>query len=223
VVTAEPLSDSLWARARWLVLAPHPDDETLGVGALIGQAAAADRLAGVAYLTDGSGSHPAGTPGIVSIRRAEARRALRRLASGPVPIDWIGWRDAHPHDPASAPFVRDAMRLGARLRRQRIDAVAVTAETETHCDHVAAFRLAAAAIRLARRRVTLFVYHVWSDPTVGRARKVRTRPLPPGRRRHALHAHCSQLSPAYGPGFRLPAGRRHMTPFDTLTRQRTLP
>lgn len=44
-------------RLRWLILSPHPDDETLGAGAVVSEAAKAGRLAGVAYLTDGGASH----------------------------------------------------------------------------------------------------------------------------------------------------------------------
>ena len=41
-----------------LVLAPHPDDESLGCGGLIAQACAAGIEVHVAILTDGSMSHP---------------------------------------------------------------------------------------------------------------------------------------------------------------------
>ncbi|WBO21522.1 PIG-L deacetylase family protein [Sphingomonas abietis] len=213
---AEPLTGSVWARARWVVIAPHPDDETLGAGALIAQAAAADRFGGVVYLTDGTGSHPAGTPRLASIRRAEARTAIHRLIAESPSITRMGWQDARPHDPASARFDRDARRLGALLRRSRIDAVAVTGPSERHCDHVAAYWLAEAAIRHARRRVALFLYGVWGDPPGNGCRLLRTRPLAPGIRRRALAAHRSQLSLAYGAGFRLPRAKQRMPPADIL-------
>src|ERR1700744_3098512 len=41
-----------------LVLAPHPDDESLGCGGLIAACVAAGRMPLVAILTDGVGSHP---------------------------------------------------------------------------------------------------------------------------------------------------------------------
>ena len=53
------LAASPWRGARWLVIAPHPDDETLGAGALIHHAAARNRLGGVVFLTDGGGSDSA--------------------------------------------------------------------------------------------------------------------------------------------------------------------
>lgn len=216
MVTAERLATSVWARSRWLIIAPHPDDETLGAGALIAQAARAGRLAGILYLTDGTGSHPAGTARLASIRQAEARLAVRRLAGSLPPLIWLGWQDAHPHGDGSARFDRDAGRAGALLRRLGIDAIAVTGPAESHCDHVAAFALAAAAIRKARRRVALFTYRVWAIEQAPARRRVRTASLAPGHRRRALDAHRSQMSGAYGEGFRIAPVQRRMMAFDIL-------
>ncbi len=41
-----------------LILAPHPDDESLGCGGLIAACVAAGRSPLVVILTDGAGSHP---------------------------------------------------------------------------------------------------------------------------------------------------------------------
>lgn len=217
MVRPASLSTSIWAQARWLVLAPHPDDETIGAGALISDAAGRGRLGGVVYLNDGTGSHPEGTKGLASARRSEARRAIRRLAERDVVIDWIGWTDARPPGPETPRFHRDAMRLGVLLRRRRIDALAVTDLTESHCDHVAAYALAKAAIGHARRAITLFAYHVWSAPPASGWRRMRTNGIAPGRRRQALRAHRSQLSPLFGDGFRLPSHKCRMAPHDILT------
>jgi LmbE family N-acetylglucosaminyl deacetylase len=215
VVTARALSDSPWARARWLVLAPHADDETLGVGALIAQAAAERRLAGVVYLTDGTGSHPAGTPRLAAIRRAEAALALRRLTGCTQRIAWLDWRDAHPHTQGERGFVRDRDRLGFLLRSWRVDAVAVTAAAEPHCDHAAAHDLAHAAAGHARRRVALFDYHVWSAASP-HGRAIASAAMPAGKRRHALRAHRSQLTLAMGDGFRLAKPDQSMPARDIL-------
>ncbi|MFL9841891.1 PIG-L family deacetylase [Sphingomonas sp. ST-64] len=212
---AAALQASRWRRARWFVLAPHPDDETLGAGALIAHSARAGRLAGIAFLTDGAASHPAGTPRLAIIRRCEARAALRRLGAAHAPVDWLNWRDAHPHAPGSPAFEREALRLAAQLRRRRVGAIAVSDADDGHSDHVAAFALAAHAVRLARRRIALFSYHVWS-PRDPRRRYFRTPPMPSGRRRHALCAHRSQLTPRLGEGFRLARDRLAMPPHDLL-------
>ncbi|WP_292635961.1 PIG-L deacetylase family protein [Novosphingobium aerophilum] len=215
------LSAQPWRRQRWLVLAPHPDDETLGVGALIAQTAGDGRLAGVVYLTDGSGSHGAdGTPKqrLVSARKREAAHALfrlvRRRSRDPL---HLGWKDAAPAAPEDRAFLRSARKLAALCMRLRVDAVAVTALHETHCDHAAAARLAYAAQAMAKRNLLVAEYTVWADaPGAQSFRAVRTEAMLPGRRRHALRAHRSQLTASHGPGFRLPAERQRMSDRDTL-------
>ena len=216
---AQPLIASRWAAARWLVVAPHADDETLGTGALIAHAAKHGRLGGVVYLTDGTGSHPDGTPRLAIVRKAEARGALRRLGAGDVRVDWLGWRDAHPHEAGSAAFRRSAATLAGWLRDRKIDAIAVSDRLDRHCDHQAAYRLAQAAASIARRGVSVFGYHVWSVPAAG-ARRLRTPPMPPGKRRAALHAHRSQTTPLLGDGFRLAARQVRMQADDILTLRR---
>ena len=221
VTPARLLAKSPWARARWLVLAPHQDDETLGAGALIAETAATGRLAAVAYLTDGSGSHPATCRGLPGIRRREARLAIRRLGAGDVPVLDIGWQDARPMATGSAGFARSCGKLAAVLRRHRVDAIAVTAGIEPHCDHAAAHDVAVAVAASAHRPIAVFGYHVWSEaPPACSTDIVATRAMRPGLRRAALQAHRSQLSALFGPGFRLTPERMRMPAFDRLYRER---
>lgn len=215
------LSATPWRALRWLVLAPHPDDETLGVGALIAQTAKARRLAGLVYLTDGSGSHATapGRPGkLVRVRKREAAAALRRLtgtrARPPLHLDWTDAAPARPGDPA---FNRATRRLTALCRRWHVDALAVTASHEPHCDHEAAARLAHAVGQRAKGRLLIAEYVIWGQaPSARTHRKLRTAPMLRGQRRHALAAHRSQLTASHGPGFRLPAARRAMPASDIL-------
>ncbi|WP_238539050.1 PIG-L deacetylase family protein [Novosphingobium sp. AP12] len=211
---------------RWLVLAPHPDDETLGAGALIAEASRAGCLAGLVYLTDGSGSHR--SPGdrngrLVSTRRREAAGAVFRLSgSRKVAPLHLGWKDAAPAPPESSAFGLAARRLAALCRRRQVDALAVTALHEPHCDHAAAARLAYAVQALAKRRLLVAEYLVWGGAFErGTHRTVRTIPMPAGKRRHALRAHRSQLTGVLGPGFRLPAERVRMPAADTLYMRRS--
>ncbi len=218
VSIARPLAQSRFAAARWLILAPHADDETLGVGALLAQAAASGRLAGVVYLTDGAGSHVTGGPWLSRVREREAGLAVRRLAGrGAPPPVFLGWPDANPHPTTSAQWRSTVRALATYIRLHGVDAIAVTGAQEPHCDHAAFHALACAAIRAARRPVALFNYRVWTDPAVPPARSTfRTGRLPPGLRRHALLAHRSQTSGAYGPGFRLARNAWRMPATDIL-------
>lgn len=207
---------SPWRAARWLVMAPHPDDETLGVGALIHQAAATGRLTGVAFLNDGGGSHDGVAVCLRSVRRREAAIALRRLSEVPMRVDWLGWKDSHPHAAGTPSFELTARRLAAIIRARRVCALAVSDPGDRHCDHVAAFALAQAACARARRKVQLFTYSVWNNRACNGA-MIRTRAMPEGARRRALAAHRSQLSGRMGEGFRLPKSMRRMSGSDRLT------
>jgi len=65
-------------RGRVVVVAPHPDDEVLGVGGTLAVWAAEGTVVVVVAVTDGEGSHPDSptlTPAALADRRAEERRA----------------------------------------------------------------------------------------------------------------------------------------------------
>ncbi|MET0365364.1 MAG: PIG-L family deacetylase [Sphingobium sp.] len=220
-VPALPIAGSQWRQRRWLVLAPHADDETLGAGALIAQTVAAGCLAGVVYLTDGSGSHPAreGRVGqLVAMRRREATSALRRLSGGkPLSPIFLGWKDAHPETAGGKTFGQSCRRLAALCVRLRVDVLATTAADEPHCDHAAAADLAQAVQSLSRNRIRIAEYVVWgAAPSARSHRALVSAPILPGKRRHALAAHRSQLTASLGVGFRLPKDKRAMATRDLL-------
>jgi len=75
-LAAQPL---ILAARHLLVLAAHPDDETLGAGGLIATAAGMGLDITVIIATDGEASHP-GSPGLAVARRQEAVAALGELA-----------------------------------------------------------------------------------------------------------------------------------------------
>lgn len=215
-LAAQSLSARPWRSLRWLVVAPHPDDETLGAGALIAQTARERRFAGLVYLTDGSGSHDV-KKGLVATRKREARLALARLTGQPsiVPLH-LDWQDAAPAPGNGSRHAATRRSLVALCHRRRVDAIAVTAGTEPHCDHEAAFELVRTVRGLAKRPLLIAQYLVWATTVDPRQRPVRTAPMLPGIRRHALQAHRSQLTASRGAGFRLPAQRRRMPERDLL-------
>src|SRR5436309_3449421 len=69
-----------------LVIAPHPDDETLGCGATIARKTAAGTSVHVVVVADGSRGHAtddlADHSGLAARREAECRAALARLGVG---------------------------------------------------------------------------------------------------------------------------------------------
>lgn len=190
---------------RWLVLAPHPDDETLGSGQLICTLADAGRPPQVVFLTDGAASHPDSPTWppsrLAARRRREACAALLDLMGprSPPPL-FLGWPDADPWREGEAAFERTVRRLAGLMRRARLSAIAATWAHEPHCDHVAAAALAGATADRVRPRPDVYAYLVWGWEAP-EAAGLATRPavvLPASAhhrwaRRRALARHRSQL------------------------------
>ncbi len=197
-----------------MVLAPHPDDEALGGGALLATLCAGGARPHLAFVTDGAASHP-DSPGWTPARLAGARRregasAARALGLDRAPL-WLDWSDARPPAVGSRAWRRTVRRLGAHLRRHQVRQLVTSWGAEGHCDHAAAARLADAAAKASRRpvRVTSVAVWGWTEPSL--ARQVGRRPLTavavaagrPAAAR-ALRRHRSQLGTRIPGGFRLP-------------------
>lgn len=208
VSNAKPLEHSRWANARWLVLAPHADDETIGAASLLTYANNRGCLASVAFLTDGGASHPSRSEHarreLIAARKREAIEALRRLGISEAPT-FLAWPDAKPFPPSSSAFDRTVRKLVEICRQRHVTAIAVTAHHEPHCDHEAACGLAY-SVSSAGTGAAVFEYIVWANTHPGPNYEcLRTPPMPVGKRLHALRAHRSQLTPLHGDGFRVPA------------------
>jgi LmbE family N-acetylglucosaminyl deacetylase len=86
-----------------IVLAPHPDDEVIGCGALIAAAARAGYAPVIVYVTDGAGSHPNSRlfphPVLAALRQQEACLASKILGVASGAVHFMGLRDtAAPQD-----------------------------------------------------------------------------------------------------------------------------
>ncbi len=78
----------------FIVIAPHPDDESLACGGLIAEACREGLRGKVVIVSDGAGSHPnskAYPPDqLRALREEEARRAAAELGLGPEEIIFLG-------------------------------------------------------------------------------------------------------------------------------------
>jgi len=141
-----------------LVLAPHPDDESLGCGGII----AACRSASVVIVTDGAASHPGSrrwpAAELRRLREAEAREATRRLGLAEERLHFLGLPDsAAPHN--GPEFDAAVGAIAAIAGQQRCSAILATWGHDPHRDHQATAAMARAAARLAR--LPLYFYPVW--------------------------------------------------------------
>ncbi|MGI4797018.1 MAG: PIG-L deacetylase family protein, partial [Janthinobacterium lividum] len=153
---------------RPLILAPHADDESLGCGGLLAQAATAGLQPGVLVLTDGAGSHPGSVryppARLRAVREAEARAAVAIL--GVERIGFLGLTDtAAPV--AGAGFEAAVERILAAAREWDCRVLLAPWRHDPHCDHEAAHLMASAAA--VRAGLGHLAYPVWGwtlDPAV---------------------------------------------------------
>jgi LmbE family N-acetylglucosaminyl deacetylase len=183
-----------------LVLAPHPDDESLGCGGLIAACIADHRPPLVAILTDGTGSHPhsrAWPPDrLKALRYQEASDATRILGLPRERLIFLGAKDTVA--PTEGPeFDALARRLTAKL--DGITAILSPWRHDPHCDHHAAAVLAAHVARDTGLRHVAYPVWGWTLPPEQTMDGEHTsgwrldigpwRPL----KHAAIHAHRSQL------------------------------
>jgi LmbE family N-acetylglucosaminyl deacetylase len=150
------------ARRSCVVIAPHPDDETLGAGATIMRKVDAGTAVHVVVATDGSKS-PVGDPAAVAaLRAAELADAAGVLGLSPADVTRLPFVDAE-LDRDDDTLVRAIAEVVAA---HKPDEVLVTGVTDPHDDHAA---LGAATRRaLAGTGVRLLAYPIWQFERPGR-------------------------------------------------------
>lgn len=142
-----------------VVLAPHPDDETLGCGALILRKRAAGTAVTVVVVTDGRHSHRSAaiTPDqLAARRREELREAAVRLQLSPDAVRWIDIEDGT----VAANEDRLVAIVEELLAELEPDELYATSADEPHPDHAAVGRAARRAAG-SLPGVAVLEYPVW--------------------------------------------------------------
>ncbi|SAK85385.1 PIG-L deacetylase family protein [Caballeronia ptereochthonis] len=186
--------------ARAVVVAPHPDDEVLGIGGLLARLSEINRNILIIAVTDGTASHPDSREWpperLASVRPQETREALQRLHLRQVQVVRLGLKDGDGRhfEPA----------LSERLSRhlQPSDIVFVTWRYDGHPDHEASGRAAhsaVSALELPCVEVPLWTWH-WASPDDtrvpwSRARRIVLDEDTHARKLRAVQAFRSQLEP----------------------------
>jgi LmbE family N-acetylglucosaminyl deacetylase len=144
-----------------LVVAPHPDDETLGCGATIIRKAAAGTPVRVVVVSDGEGGRRDGqatpTENLPLLRRDECREACGRLGLATDALEFLGVEDGELD--RHLPTIE--ARLRAIIEQFQPEEVFAPAPLDAHADH------RAVAMVIDRLRwgslvgVDVYAYPVW--------------------------------------------------------------
>ena len=161
---ARPISD-VTRFGRTLVVAPHPDDESLGAGGAIALLRDANVPVHVLFVSDGSQSHP-NSPGypaqrLVGLRENEAREALRILnvsLDGATFMRLPDTRVPIPGDDHFGPAVQTVVDYLAGLRP---DTVLVPWRRDPHRDHRAVWQLLYTAVGELPNPPRWLEYPIW--------------------------------------------------------------
>jgi LmbE family N-acetylglucosaminyl deacetylase len=139
--------------AHIVVVAPHPDDETLGAGGLIFTCAQAATRVTVVSVTDGEAACPE-VPALDHVRRRELVSAMRELELAPADIFRLGLPDGG--------LCACEVELQQSLARCIPDGAVIVApfEFDGHPDHEAVARACRNAAR--ERGFTLVRYPIWA-------------------------------------------------------------
>jgi len=193
--------DDIIGSGTCLILAPHPDDESLGCGGLIARCVSVGRAPLVVILTDGAGSHrsPAYPPErLRTVRAEEALAAVMALGLPPRRLEFLGEPDtAAPH--GGAAFDAVVAKLLAMVRQEAAcTAILAPWRGDPHCDHEAAALIAAAVADAAKIRHLGYPVWGWTlDPDTpvegspGGGWRLRIDTVQPVKQR-AIQAHRSQ-------------------------------
>ncbi len=169
---------------RVLVVAPHPDDESIGCGGALAAHVADGAEVHALFLTSGEAGHPKIPADVLGPQReAEAQAAADVLGLASVEF----WRVPDGRLRAGEVLVD---RMAATLRAHRPAVVYVTHPGELHADHRAAARLVRRAAGRVDRAPELRGYEVWTpihqlDHVIDIGEHVE-------RKAEAIRAHASQ-------------------------------
>ena len=185
-----------------LVLAPHPDDETLGCGATIMRKLSAGTPVQVVIAADGRYAYPSSTLAVdtlVEIREEEARRACAILGLPCENIAFLRFEDCRLADHRR--LLRD--RLFDILDAMNPEEILVSSIIDNHPDHRVLAELGRELAQARHDRFpVLYEYPIWFwDPRIWRVRPLRE--LRPRivkmeefrmRKREAIGAYRSQVT-----------------------------
>ncbi|MCA0030279.1 PIG-L deacetylase family protein [Mesorhizobium sp. B263B2A] len=155
---AHPFEVADWGLSA-VIVAPHPDDETLGCGGVASKKLHRGVDVRFVFVTDGAASHSdhVEPQALRTVREREAIEAVRRLGGSPDRVTFLRVPDGAARTHVGA----IANALAPLFVAWQPQSVFVTHAKEPPSDHVAVNLGTRQALRIYGRHVSLFEYPVW--------------------------------------------------------------
>jgi N-acetylglucosamine malate deacetylase 1 len=149
-----------------LVVAPHPDDETLGCGGVLARIIRAGGTVNVLFVTDGRASHP-GHPLISPGTLAALRHDEARAATGALGIEWrnVFFLDSPDGALASLDLAHTnelVAKIANILTKTSAEVLLLTYRHDGSTDHEASVALVKKALSATRQRPQILEFPIWA-------------------------------------------------------------
>ena len=177
-----------------VVVAPHPDDETLGAGGLIAACRSLGISVTVVVVTDGAAAQSSSTPIELARRRTIEVTAAVRALNPDARLTLLGYQDGATADS------REAIRSDLAIVAEGADLIVAPWRGDGHRDHRVVGEICATlGIRLIEYPIWMWHWGTPDDPRIPR-RRIATLPTDVAKG-SAIALHVSQLGSVLRPDF----------------------
>ncbi len=158
---------------RAAVVAPHPDDETLGCGGAIALLQQRSIPVHVLVMSDGAQSHPQSksypAERLMAQREQETCAALETLGISAPKVTFFRWPDTAVPGLGDPDFAAAVDLCCESLQRYQPSLLFVPWQLDQHCDHRATWQIVQQAIFNWPQPPRQVVYSIWGDHSAGLA------------------------------------------------------
>jgi len=154
-----------------VVVAPHPDDETLGCGGAIALFRQHSIPVHVLIMSDGTQSHPGSirfpAKKLRKIRESEALSALKILGVAANSATFFRWPDTAVPQLGADNFASAVQQCDRALQSISPDLILIPWQFDQHCDHQATWQIIHHCLQSWPLPPRQLMYSIWGDRTAG--------------------------------------------------------
>jgi LmbE family N-acetylglucosaminyl deacetylase len=154
-----------WGQERVVIVAPHPDDETLGCGGAIALLYQQGYDVSVLVVSDGTLSHPNSqkypAPALRSLREQETLKALAILGVSQEVVTFLRLKDGSLPFAPSLDFQTAKILCQNYLKKVRPDTIFIPWRADPHSDHRATWQLIQTALKDLGMKIKCIEYPIW--------------------------------------------------------------
>ncbi len=190
-----------------VVIAPHPDDESLGCGGIISLLRKSGLAVFVIFVSDGTLSHPNSkkypAAKLRQLRETEALNALEILDVPAGNASFMRLKDRSVPNQNDPNFDTTVQQMHEKLESLHPETILVTWEKDPHPDHRASWQIVNKAASLLQKKPRILQYLIWiwelgkqSDLLINQHSKLYLVKIASvfQQKKNAIAAHVSQVS-----------------------------